>query len=161
MDTAPVVCLVTVPVSCVDTAPVVCLVTVPVSCVDIAPVVCLVTVPISCLDTAAVPGGVDPPRTPPLEHAPWCWVPDIFTYFKKNTKPRFELSRDSSIRARQYSQPARGKSARYAREFGFARCHDEAGAKIQHGSAAGNTSRTGTVHFSRSTKYRAKASAKF
>ena len=41
-------------------------------------------------------------------------------------------------------QSARGKSARYARELSFARCHDEeAGAIILHGSAAGNTSRTG------------------
>ena len=63
---------------------------------------------------------------------------------KINTKPRFELStEDSSIRARQYSQPARGKSARYAREFSFARCHDEAGARKQHGTAASIISRTG------------------
>ena len=40
-------------------------------------------------------------------------------------------------------QSARGKSARYAREWSFARCHDEAGAIILHGSAADNTSRTG------------------
>ena len=42
-------------------------------------------------------------------------------------KPRFELkhiSTDSSIET-QYSLPARGKIARYAREFSFARFHDE------------------------------------
>ena len=38
---------------------------------------------------------------------------------------------------------ARGKCARYARELSFARCHDGACAIILHGSAAGNTSRTG------------------
>ena len=38
--------------------------------------------------------------------------------------------------------PARGKIARYTREISFARCNDEAGAIILHGSAAGNTSRT-------------------
>ena len=43
---------------------------------------------------------------------------------KTNTKPRFELS----TQARQHSISGRGKSARYAREFSFARCHDEAGA---------------------------------
>ena len=54
LDTSPVVCLVTVPVSCLDTAPVVYLVTVPVSCLDTAPVVCLVTVHFSCVNTAPV-----------------------------------------------------------------------------------------------------------
>ena len=39
--------------------------------------------------------------------------------------------------------PAREKIARYTREISFARCNDEAGAIILHGSAAGNTSRTG------------------
>ena len=49
----------------------------------------------------------------------------------------------SSIGARQHSIPARGKCAQYARELSFARCHDDAGAIILQGSAAGNTSRTG------------------
>ena len=40
-------------------------------------------------------------------------------------------------------QSARGNCARYARDLSFAKCHDEAGAIILHGSAAGNTSRTG------------------
>ena len=67
------------------------------------------------------------------------------TLYKKktNTKPRFELSIDSSTRARQHSLSARGKSARYAREFSFARCDDATDAIILHGSAAGYTSRTG------------------
>ena len=42
--------------------------------------------------------------------------------------------------------PTRGTSARYAREFIFARCHDEAGAIILillHCCPAGNTPRTG------------------
>ena len=47
---------------------------------------------------------------------------------RKNTKPRFELSTDSSIRTRQHVLSAREKSARYAREFSFARCQDAAGA---------------------------------
>ena len=48
-------------------------------------------------------------------------------------RPRFLFNQTS----------ARGNCARYARELSFARCHDEAGAIILHGSAAGNTSRTG------------------
>ena len=82
-------------------APVVCLATVPVSCLDTQQ-------PVSCSDKAAVPGGNPPPgppsstplgagsqilsrawtqqttcrggtlpRTPSLEHAPWCWVTDF------------------------------------------------------------------------------------
>ena len=54
---------------------------------------------------------------------------------KLNAKPRFELR-----------LPTRGISARYAREFSFARCHNEAGAIIfilLHCCPAGNTSRTG------------------
>ena len=42
----------------------------------------------------------------------------------------------------------RRKSARYAREFSFARCQDKAGAIILillHWSPAGNTSRTGEL----------------
>ena len=39
--------------------------------------------------------------------------------------------------------PARGEIARYTREISFARCNDAAGAIILHGTAAGNTSRTG------------------
>ena len=58
---------------------------------------------------------------------------------KENTKPRFELSTDSSIKARRNFLSARGKRARYAREFSFARCHDAVGAIILHGSAAGKT----------------------
>ena len=56
MDTAPVVCLVTVPVSCLDTTVhVSCLdTTVPVSCVDTVQVVCLITVLVSCVETASV-----------------------------------------------------------------------------------------------------------
>ena len=63
----------------------------------------------------------------------------IFNY--KVAKPRFELITDSSSRAREHSVPARGRSAHYAREFSFARCHDEAGAIMIHSSAAGNTPR--------------------
>ena len=46
-----------------------------------APIVSLVTAPVSCLNTAAVLGG-QTPLHPPLEHAPWCWVIDLFTYLK-------------------------------------------------------------------------------
>ena len=46
---------------------------------------------------------------------------------KTNAKPRFELS---TVRARQHFIPARGSSARYAREFSSATCHDEAGGII-------------------------------
>ena len=71
---------------------------------------CWVTYFVSCLDTAAVSG--NPPRTPPsstplgagsqilshawtqqpwretppdppVEHAPWCWFTDLFTFFQK------------------------------------------------------------------------------
>ena len=55
---------------------------------------------------------------------------------KENTKHRFEVGTDSSIKARQHFLSARGKSARYAREFSFARCHDATGAIILHGSAS-------------------------
>ena len=60
-----------------------------------------------------------------------------------NTKPKFELSIDRSIGIRQHSLPARGKSARYSREFSFARYHDAVVAIMLHSSAAANTSRTG------------------
>ena len=46
---------------------------------------------------------------------------------KTNAKPGFELSR---VQSHQDLLPTRGKNARYAREFSFARCHDEAGANI-------------------------------
>ena len=46
---------------------------------------------------------------------------------KTNAKPRFELS---TVQSHQDLLPTRGKSARYAREFSFARCHDEAGAIV-------------------------------
>ena len=39
--------------------------------------------------------------------------------------------------------PAREISTRYAREFSFTRCHGEADSGMLHGSAVGNTSRTG------------------
>ena len=39
--------------------------------------------------------------------------------------------------------PARGRSARYAREFSFAKSHGEADSGLLRGSAVGNTSRTG------------------
>ena len=48
----------------------------------------------------------------------------------------------NSSKARQPSLPARGKSAR---EFSFARCHDEASFFVMlHDSAVGNTSKTGS-----------------
>ena len=53
--------------------------------------------------------------------------------------PRFEISEDKSVRARQHFLSARGKSAYNAREFNFARCHDTTGAIILNGSAAGKT----------------------
>ena len=62
---------------------------------------------------------------------------------KTYAKPRFELS---TVQSHQDLLPTRGKSARYAREFSFARCHDEAGDIIfilLHCCPAGNTSRTG------------------
>ena len=55
-------------------------------------------------------------------------------------KARFELSTDSSSRI---LASARGKSARCAREFSSAKCHDKAGSKIIHGCGVGNTSRPG------------------
>ena len=39
--------------------------------------------------------------------------------------------------------PARGRSARYAREFSFASCHGEAESGMLRGSAVGNTSKMG------------------
>ena len=42
---------------------------------------------------------------------------------------------------------ARGRSARYAREFSFARCHDEAGSVMLHRGFVGNASRTGRSTF--------------
>ena len=42
-----------------------------------------------------------------------------------------------------YEPPARGRSARFARENSFARCLDEAGSVMLHGSAVGNRLRTG------------------
>ena len=108
---APIVCLVTVPVSCLDTAAVPGERPSP-GPSPRAPVVCLVTVPVPCSDTAVVPGGETPPgphprarpfvlghifclvlghsrragggtppRTPHLGHAPSCWDTDLFTYF--------------------------------------------------------------------------------
>ena len=55
-------------------------------------------------------------------------------------------SNGAQCRAHQDLIPTRGKSARYAREFSFARCHDEAGDIILillHCCPEGNTSRTG------------------
>ena len=40
---------------------------------------------------------------------------------KTNAKPRFELG---TVQSHQDLLPTRGISARYAREFSFARCHD-------------------------------------
>ena len=63
---------------------------------------------------------------------------------KRNAKPRFELSTDRTGSSRtRHSLPARGRSARYARELSFARCHHEAGCATVHGIALGNTSKTG------------------
>ena len=78
---------------------------------------------------------------------------------EKITKPRFELSTDSSGRVRHHSLPARGRSARYARELSFARCHDEAGAIIIHGFGAGNV-KEWTFNLSSSTNRRAKGRGK-
>ena len=46
---------------------------------------------------------------------------------ERSVKPRFELSTDSSRRDSQHSLPARGRSARYARELSFAKYYDGAG----------------------------------
>ena len=43
----------------------------------------------------------------------------------------------------QQQQQQRGRSARYAREFSFAKCHGEADSGMLHGSAVGNMPRTG------------------
>ena len=70
-------------------------------------------------------------------------------FFIRQIKTKQMQSPDSNraqCRAHQDLLPTRGKSARYAREFSFARCHDEAGAIILillHCFPAGNTSRTG------------------
>ena len=67
----------------------------------------------------------------------------------RQIKTKHMQSPDSNwaqCRAYQNLLPTRGKSARYAREFSFARCHDEAVAIILiilHCCPAGNTSRTG------------------
>ena len=68
---------------------------------------------------------------------------DTVVKLKRNAKPGFELSTDSSKRDRQHSIPARGRSARNAREFNFAKCYNKAGYIILHGGAVGKTSRTG------------------
>ena len=64
---------------------------------------------------------------------------------KTNAKPRFELS---TVQSPPRFAMDSGISARYAREFSFARCHDEAAAIILillHYCPAGNTSRTGEL----------------
>ena len=60
---------------------------------------------------------------------------------KTNTKPRFKLSTDSSIRGRQRPLQGHGKSARYVGGYSFASCHHEAGAIMLHGDAEGDKSR--------------------
>ena len=73
---------------------------------------------------------------------------------KTNAKPRFELS---TVQSHQDLLPTRGKNARYAREFSFARCHDEAGAIIfilLHCCPAGNV-KDWRTNFSSSKKCRA------
>ena len=54
-----------------------------------------------------------------------------------------QLSTDSKNRARQHSLPARGRSARYAREFSFVTCLVESVFVILQGSAVDNVLRTG------------------
>ena len=57
-------------------------------------------------------------------------------------------SNSAQCRAHQDLLPTRGECARYALEFSFARCHDEAGAIILillHCCPASNTSRTGEL----------------
>ena len=73
---------------------------------------------------------------------------------EKIAKLRFELSTDSSGRVRHHSLLARGRSARYAREFSFARYHDEV-----HGFGAGNF-KDWTFNLSNSTNRRAKCRGK-
>ena len=69
----------------------------------------------------------------------------------------FILAELASIR----SLPARGRSARYAREFSFARCGNTAGDTLQHNCPAGNTSRTGRLTFPAAQSAKLKVVEKF
>ena len=80
------------------------------------PIVCLVTVLVSCLNTAAVPGG-QTPLHPPLEHAPWCWVVDLFTYLKKihpTTRMRKKLPPSVKVIIAEYRHGSNERNIAYS-----------------------------------------------
>ena len=79
-------------------------------------------------------------------------------YFRKKLQSPDSNSAQTVV-AESAIIPARGRSARYAREFSFARCHDEAGAMMIHDCGAGNV-KDWTFNLSSSTNRRTKGRGK-
>ena len=109
---APVVCLVTVPVSCLDTAAVPGGETPP-GPSPRPPVVCSVTVPVmSCLDTAAVPGGETPPAPP--SSTPGAGSQIYLLIFKKGNRAKktiFTINQEFHILSRTGTPPKTSHSS--------------------------------------------------